>query len=800
MGAKPNARRVRAFFLIDRVGGEEGKYLVFEGLLDRLLGQIVHDSTIKFSVRSGVIAMGAATCQRIQIVRSASGRFKLSPKPVGCDLGGALRLLESSLRGEDSKDRVEVFVFLHSEPAGDWQAGIETLKAHRQVRLHFYPFMGEAGVQPDTVEEIKTRWADGLIKLQQFTSRNMEWVFRHDIFLALKEAVEMVDTPSPSAVSAQTPQPVQPVTAHQEKAPRSPEVSAGQREGTSDPPGRPLSLQPLPGSSKVSAVAHDTASTVEGEEEQDKGKGKEPGQAETGRLPKSEFSANGAADVMQHSAEMQAEKETEETRADQVLPEEVTLETPGEPATGSGDEVVQDVADQVPPEETAAETPGEPASGLGDEMVREDVTPAAKAEPPPVDEEGVATIWKEEEPSPELDDRVPHEDKKVLDAPDDWQMIGASRRGKMHAHKGIFREDAFALGEAAGWHLMVVADGGGSCPLSRVGSQLAADIAVETMARLVKSMANAVLPAAEVCEIALRKGLEEAWKALQAKADKRQVPLKHLGTTFLSVIHRPCEQGSILGVVQVGDGLVAAELADGKIVALAEPDVGETASVTLFLTSKHWKEWVDRVNVQTLEASPLLLAAMCDGIADDFIPFERHLRKLFDALNQVIEQEQPQEALLQLLGYDKRGSFDDRTLALIYQPQVRPSQELEQETKPEGKTQAEEEPVEKRIEAAELAPTPSVEVESEAMLGVETRTGEEPVRGKPEAVELILTPPPVIGGSSALTTSDTTEEARAGQVEASNLSSGFPPTANTPPTSTIPGVTEEGSEQGSDVA
>ena len=32
----------------------------------------------------------------------------------------------------------------------------------------------------------------------------------------------------------------------------------------------------------------------------------------------------------------------------------------------------------------------------------------------------------------------------------------------MHAHKGIFREDALAMGEVNGWQLVVVADGGGT--------------------------------------------------------------------------------------------------------------------------------------------------------------------------------------------------------------------------------------------------------------------------------------------------------------------------------------------------
>ena len=251
---------------------------------------------------------------------------------------------------------------------------------------------------------------------------------------------------------------------------------------------------------------------------------------------------------------------------------------------------------------------------------------------------------------------------------------------------------------------MVVADGGGSCPLSRVGSQLAADTAVDEMSKIIKST---TLPADEIAEMALRKGLEKAWKALEAEANRRSVPLGHLGTTFLAVLHKPAENGSVVGVAQVGDGLLAAQFADGKIVALAEPDVGETASVTLFLTSKHWKEWIERVSVQTLDMPPRLLAAMCDGVADDFIPFEQYLHTLFDQLNQVIQKEQPEQELLKLLSYEKRGSFDDRTVTVLYQ--VKAGADREQSAQAEAKATL---PPEDHLSQEQTAPTPQADADS----------------------------------------------------------------------------------------
>jgi hypothetical protein len=373
------------------------------------------------------------------------------------------------------------------------------------------------------------------------------------------------------------------------------------------------------------------------------------------------------ANIQNTAAGDQGKKERQ-TKTEPITREGEMMDQPGN-ATDPGQTERQ-------PDETPAEQPGRgeakgdrphsPVIDLNSQMTRLEPTGVANAEPAPVNEGGVAAIWKEVEPPAELGDRVQHTDEKSITAGDDWRIIGASRRGKMHAHKGIFREDAMAIAEVGGWHLMVVCDGGGSCPLSRVGSRRAADEAIATMTSFIRSMSNGELDIKEVCETILHRAVKRAWQALEAEAKKREIPLGHLGTTFLAAIHRPGEQGSILGVVQVGDGLVAAELADGRIITLAEPDVGTTAGVTYFLTSKVWNEWLDRVQVQVLSSPPRLLAAMCDGVADDFIPFEAYLPKLFERLSEVITKDVPETALLNFLGYDKRGSFDDRTLTLIY--------------------------------------------------------------------------------------------------------------------------------------
>ena len=53
-------------------------------------------------------------------------------------------------------------------------------------------------------------------------------------------------------------------------------------------------------------------------------------------------------------------------------------------------------------------------------------------------------------------------------------VIGASRRGRSHAHAGKPRDDDFAIGKNMGpWTLMAVCDGAGSAQYSRKGSEIA---------------------------------------------------------------------------------------------------------------------------------------------------------------------------------------------------------------------------------------------------------------------------------------------------------------------------------------
>jgi uncharacterized protein YegL len=683
MNQMSSAQKLLAYLVVDRTGVIEDRFNVIQKRWDSLQEELRSNSVTRSRVQLEVLEAFAVTARRIEPTQSF--RHRLSDKSPGCDLGGALRIILNDLEKDVDAGRhskVEVIVLLAGEPGGDWEDGVHAL-AQRRARVTVVAFASrEEGVRDETLKKIATQ-VGGALRLPVFDVENAKKAFSW-IGKILQESVESMDRPPTAERRAASPPPSAPATPKPTAVPPSPAAKSPAASPPQKAPATPkpvtASQPPVAGPSPASPppeaqVAPVSPARGEGpvsaEDVVLPAGGPEPPRAESQEQPSEEAKLDLGVQEEMLPGERRAKPEKPAPPIEVVSP----LEEEGVPGGAAG------------PEQPEAAPPVEKVVDLAEEAPVGEAAPAEaiaepKPEPPRVTKEGVATIWEERDPT-DPSDPVLHTDTRTLEAPDGWRIVGASRRGKMHAHKGIYREDAFALGEANGWHLVVVADGGGSCPLSRVGARLAADTAVNTMAHYARMSYDRTY-AKNICEDALRKSVQNAWEALQNEAQARNKDMKDFGTTFLAMMHRPDEAGHIIGVLQVGDGLVAAELADGSVKALAEPDVGETAGVTLFLTSKPWKEWIDRARVITLESPLKLLAAMCDGVADDFIPFDPLLRKLFDALDEVTKHEQPALALLDGLTYEKRGSFDDRTLALIYQAQVRPDwdQEMEPEAEP----------------------------------------------------------------------------------------------------------------------
>jgi len=318
----------------------------------------------------------------------------------------------------------------------------------------------------------------------------------------------------------------------------------------------------------------------------------------------------------------------------------------------------------------------------GEEVVVEPVPPEPAAIPEPKPE------WLVLDPE-DHSDPVAHEvtgfDKNL---PNSWKLVAASIRGKAHAHKAKWRDDAFGLGWVDEWAILAVADGAGSARLSRVGARIACDEAVATLKDLLfhfhlkKSRTKSPEPSdLQRLGTFLVQASRMARNGIRREAGIRECSENDLHTTLLLAIHGPWKRGSLVGALQIGDGAIALYTGHSTCTILGEADHGEYAGESLFLTSS-FIDYESRVNL-TVTEDLRCLAVMCDGVADDFYPPHRKLIHLFNGdpidnmkskdggivrgiVHEALMDPQPAPSLLNWLHYEKRGSFDDRTLALLY--------------------------------------------------------------------------------------------------------------------------------------
>ena len=292
-------------------------------------------------------------------------------------------------------------------------------------------------------------------------------------------------------------------------------------------------------------------------------------------------------------------------------------------------------------------------------------------------------MWQENEPADQTD-ATPHKESDNLAAPDNWQLSAASVRGKLHAHRALWREDSFALGtaeNAAGsWSICVVSDGAGSAPLSRVGSNVACQSALgDLMGTLGEIEAlsddvNADLPRVKT---ALVEAARAALRAIRDEATNRNQPVNAFAATLLILVRRAVGDAQLCAAIQVGDGAIALNCASG-LKLLGAADHGQHSSETRFLTTQGMEDdFANRVKFslpQDLRAT----LVVSDGVSDDYFPEDKRLSEVFEAVMPLAKATNDAgAALLNWLGYEKKGSSDDRTLVLSWPVQINAVDALE---------------------------------------------------------------------------------------------------------------------------
>ena len=304
------------------------------------------------------------------------------------------------------------------------------------------------------------------------------------------------------------------------------------------------------------------------------------------------------------------------------------------------------------------------------------------------------SLWKSLEPADALyrkDHALP---LRVADGP--FLILGASKRGRSHAHEARFRDDAVwarfvPKGE---WHVAAVADGAGSAEYSRWGSEIAVATSLRNLEESLPRVDEGEFLSAvsklqadkenvegkvilrDMVYRTLVRSAHEAAKALQAKADEDGISVKKLSTTLILGVARPVPGGVFFGSFSIGDGGAGVFRLDPlHLKPMTVPDSGEFAGETRFLALTEFQpEVVNRIRIDIQpEFSAFIL--MTDGVTDAKLPTNNALadremwKELWTNLSGAVDfhrdNPEAEAQLLNWLDFWSPGNHDDRTIAVI---------------------------------------------------------------------------------------------------------------------------------------
>ena len=284
-------------------------------------------------------------------------------------------------------------------------------------------------------------------------------------------------------------------------------------------------------------------------------------------------------------------------------------------------------------------------------------------------------------------------------------IVAASKRGRSHAQDGKPRDDYYKLKHLNnGWYIMAVADGAGSAKYSRKGSEIACEESVNhciIQLEDCKDFEESIIlynNRQEDSENGARKALGDyiyrivgtaafkAHKAINSEAATLNIPSKQYNTTLLLTICKKFDFGWFIGSFWVGDGAICLYNKDAhsaKILGI--PDGGDYAGMTRFLTMPEIFQdataLYQRLRFEIVEDFTALFL-MTDGVSDPKFETDANLNKptKWDELWNDLQEngvdlsddnENAKNQLLDWLDFWSPGNHDDRTIAILYEGEVK---------------------------------------------------------------------------------------------------------------------------------
>ncbi|MDA7936682.1 protein phosphatase 2C domain-containing protein [bacterium] len=275
-------------------------------------------------------------------------------------------------------------------------------------------------------------------------------------------------------------------------------------------------------------------------------------------------------------------------------------------------------------------------------------------------------------------------------------MMGASRRGRSHAHNGTYRDDDFVIrSDKGGWFVVTVADGAGSAKYSRRGSDLMCAVATDRVLasvaahcddkfeKLLAQHRSAPTPEDEkqirtiLYKVLIAAGYAGV-RCIESEARQMKAKLKDYATTLVLTVSKKYSFGWFVACFAIGDGGAALILDSkcGKVQVLNQQESGEFSGQTRFATMPEVWQDTDVLMKERLQFAIVdhfeALLAMTDGVSDPHfrtdVEFEDPQKwvDFWGALRRDARiDEGDSKVLLDWLNFWVDGEHDDRTIALL---------------------------------------------------------------------------------------------------------------------------------------
>ncbi|MFS0519648.1 PP2C family serine/threonine-protein phosphatase [Nostoc sp. UIC 10607] len=254
-----------------------------------------------------------------------------------------------------------------------------------------------------------------------------------------------------------------------------------------------------------------------------------------------------------------------------------------------------------------------------------------------------------------------------------WKAVARSEIGTSHQKQGIVCQDYGNYRSFDDVIVGAVADGAGSAKHSDVGSRLAVETVLKCFSDLSEypekqeefEQGFSQPLSKEEAQKVFAKIVNQIITELQNQADEGDYSVNDLACTLLVFVATP----DYIAAMQIGDGFIVIRSQESEYQLLFQPDKGEFANETTFITSTNA---LKEMQVKVISEKQEFICASTDGLEkvairlSDWQPFSPFFKPLEEYLHEPINPEDEDKYLIEFLNSERLNSRtdDDKTLLL----------------------------------------------------------------------------------------------------------------------------------------